>query len=75
VDLTVPGGMGGKDAVSRLLEIDPDARVVVSSGYSTDPVMAEYVAHGFKAVVTKPYKVGELDRALKEALADDDAVD
>ena len=69
VDLTVPGGMGGKDALVHLLSLDPDAKVIVSSGYSTDPVMAQYAAHGFAAVVTKPYKVGELDRALKEALA------
>jgi len=70
VDLTVPGGMGGKEAVAHLLEIDPDAKVIVSSGYSTDPVMAEFAEHGFVAVVTKPYKLGELDRALKDALAE-----
>lgn len=68
LDLTVPGGMGGREAVRRILAIDPRARVIVSSGYSNDPVTDDYRDHGFCCVVLKPYQVGEPGRALKEAL-------
>jgi nitrogen-specific signal transduction histidine kinase/ActR/RegA family two-component response regulator len=67
-DLTVPGGMGGQETVRRLLAIDPQARVIVSSGYADDPVMADYPAHGFKGVLAKPYRLLELGRALREAM-------
>ncbi len=70
MDLTVPGGMGGLEAVKKVLEIDPGARVLVSSGYSNDPVMAHPAAHGFKGVLAKPYQIEELDRALTEVLDD-----
>ena len=68
MDLTIPGGMGGKEAIKQLLEIDPDAKAIVSSGYSTDPVMADYKKYGFSAVVTKPYSVGELEKTLSSLL-------
>jgi len=64
MDLTIPGGMGGKEAVSRLLQIDPQARVIVSSGYSNDPIMADHERHGFCGVVAKPYQSEELHRAI-----------
>ncbi|WP_456405716.1 PAS domain S-box protein [Caldithrix abyssi] len=60
MDLTIPGGMGGKEAIKKLLEVDPDARVVVSSGYSNDPVMAQFEKYGFKACLRKPFKLEEL---------------
>ncbi len=66
MDLTVPGGMGGREAVKRLLALDPDAKVLVSSGYSNDPVMAEYGKYGFRGVVAKPYSAAELSRALRK---------
>lgn len=69
MDLTIPGGMGGREAVRRILEIDPDARVIVSSGYSNDPVMAEYRAHGFRGVIAKPYDLAELRRVVAEVIA------
>jgi len=68
MDLTVPGGMGGKEAISRLLEIDRNAKAIVSSGYSNDPVMANFRDYGFVGVVPKPYKIEELSHTLKEVL-------
>ena len=64
LDLTIPGGMGGQDAVREILAFDPDAKVIVSSGYSNDPVLADFQDHGFKGVVAKPYKVEELSMVL-----------
>ncbi|MGE3277524.1 MAG: ATP-binding protein [Vicinamibacterales bacterium] len=64
MDLTIPGGMGGKDAVRRVREIDPSVRAIVSSGYADDPVMADFRAYGFDGVVAKPYTVKDLGRAL-----------
>ncbi len=60
MDLTIPGGMGGKEAIQKLLEIDPQAKAIVSSGYSNDPVMAEFTRYGFKACLKKPFKIEEL---------------
>jgi PAS domain S-box-containing protein len=68
MDLTVPGGMGGREAVARLRAVDPEVRAIVSSGYSSDPVLANYRAHGFCGVVAKPYEVPEFARVLREAL-------
>ncbi|MFT7686446.1 MAG: PAS domain S-box-containing protein [Candidatus Azotimanducaceae bacterium] len=64
MDLTIPGGMGGKEALQKLLAIDPAAKVIVSSGYSTDPVMAIYSEHGFKGRLVKPFNMEELREAL-----------
>jgi PAS domain S-box-containing protein len=65
MDLTVPGGMGGKEAMKILLEIDPDAKGIVSSGYSNDPVVADYRKFGFCGVVAKPYRVQDLSETLQ----------
>jgi PAS domain S-box-containing protein len=70
MDLKITGGMGGAEAVGRLRQLDPDARVVVSSGYSEDPIMAQFQEHGFDGVLRKPYKIGELGRVLQALLAD-----
>jgi len=64
MDLTIPGGMGGKDAAQAILAIDPGARLIVSSGYSNDPVLAEYSKYGFIAAVSKPYTVDMLLKTL-----------
>ncbi len=64
MDLTIPGGMGGKEAIQRLIEIDPDVRAIVSSGYSHGPEMANHKQHGFRGMVGKPYKVEELAREI-----------
>lgn len=64
LDLTVPGGMGGKETMARLLEIDPGTRGIVSSGYADDPIMADFQKYGFSGVITKPYKISELAKIL-----------
>ncbi|MBM4397532.1 MAG: PAS domain S-box protein [Deltaproteobacteria bacterium] len=69
LDVTVPGGMGGVEAVRHLLDIDSEARVIVSSGYSADPVMSEFRAHGFRGVAIKPYDLKGLSHALRDVLA------
>ncbi|MBI5663706.1 MAG: PAS domain S-box protein [Nitrospirae bacterium] len=68
MDLTIRDGMGGKEAVGKLLEIDPEARVIVSSGYSTDPIMANYKKHGFCSVITKPYQIETLSELLHDVI-------
>ncbi len=68
MDLTVLEGMGGKEAIKRLIEIDPNIRAVVSSGYSDDRVMSEYRNHGFKGVISKPYSIGDLSGVLHEVM-------
>ena len=73
MDLTVPGGMGGKEAMQELLKLDPGVRGIVSSGYSSDPVMANYKAHGFKGMVAKPYRLTDLAKAIR-AVIDEAAV-
>jgi CheY-like chemotaxis protein len=70
MDLTVPGGMGGREALTQLRQIDPKVRAIVSSGYSSDPVLANYREHGFCGVAAKPYELGDLARVLREAMAD-----
>ncbi len=71
MDLTVPGGLGGKEAVRLLREADPNVQAILSSGSSNDPVMEDFRKYGFKAAVTKPYSVEELSRVLEEVLAPD----
>ena len=68
LDLTVPGGMGGKEAIKKLLEIDPKAKAIVSSGYFNDPIMSDYKQYGFKGVVAKPYHINELNETLHTML-------
>lgn len=68
MDLTIPGGMGGKEAVKNLLEIDSGVKAIVSSGYSNDPVMANFSDYGFKGVVVKPFRLDELSKTIHEVL-------
>ena len=60
--------MGGREAVRELRALDPAARAIVSSGYSSDPVMARYEEHGFVGVIAKPYRLSDLAGALKTAI-------
>ena len=69
MDLTVPGGMGGLEALARIKEIDSEVMAVVSSGYSTDPVLSAYRDYGFAAAVSKPYTLAELRRAMAKVLS------
>jgi two-component system, cell cycle sensor histidine kinase and response regulator CckA len=69
LDLTVPGGMGGREAMVQLQKIDSAVRAVVSSGYSEDPVMANFREYGFLAAAPKPYSVGGLGDAIRIALS------
>ncbi|NVN89301.1 MAG: PAS domain S-box protein [Desulfuromonadales bacterium] len=66
MDLTIPGGMGGKETIKLLRELDDNVKAIVSSGYSNDPIMADYRSFGFSGVITKPYKVAELKKILGE---------
>ena len=60
LDLTIPGGPGGRDAAKRILEIDPDAVLLCSTGYTDDQTMIDYAEYGFSGVIPKPYKLEEL---------------
>ncbi|MFA6056036.1 MAG: ATP-binding protein [Thermodesulfovibrionales bacterium] len=71
MDLTIPGGAGGKETIQRLLKRYPDSKAIVSSGYSDDPIMANYKDYGFKAVVEKPYSINELTRTIEDVIAGD----
>jgi PAS domain S-box-containing protein len=68
LDLTVRGGMGGKEAMQELIKMDPDVKGIVSSGYSDDPGMTDYKQYGFSGVVAKPYTLEELGEKLNQVL-------
>jgi len=65
MDLTIPAGMGGKEAAQHILSCDPNARLIVSSGYSNDLALSDYGNYGFCGAVVKPYKVSELAGTLE----------
>ena len=68
MDITIPGGIGGKEAIKKILVIDPEAKVIVSSGYSDNPVMSNYAHYGFKGTIAKPYTTGKLQEVLNQVL-------
>ncbi len=70
IDLTIPGGMGGQETIKKLIEIDPNVKAIVSSGYSTDSIMANFRQYGFSGVVTKPYKVEDLGKTLNKVITE-----
>ena len=65
MDLTVPGGMGGKEAIQELKKLDPNVKALVSSGYSNDPIMSNFRDYGFQGVVKKPYRIQDMSDALR----------
>ena len=71
IDLIIASGMGGKEAVQKLLEVDPHARAIVSSGYSEDLIMSNFREFGFKGVLAKPYNLSELGKVLSEVISGD----
>ncbi|MDQ6809133.1 MAG: ATP-binding protein, partial [Verrucomicrobiota bacterium] len=68
LDLTLPGGMGGKEALKRLIEIDPTVTAIVSSGYAMDATMSRYQDYGFRGVIAKPYEASELGKTVHEVI-------
>jgi len=68
MDLTIPGATGGKEAVKKLVEIDPEVKAIVCSGYLNDPIMANFSEHGFCACIAKPYRIEELGEALHSVI-------
>lgn len=69
LDLTIPGGMGGKETLKQIKALHPEAKVIVSSGYSNDPVMARFHQFGFSGVITKPYNLTDLSKVLRQVLS------
>ncbi len=69
MDLTIPGGMGGKETAQQILAIDPQACLIVSSGYSNDPIMSDFSTYGFNGAMTKPYNITELGQQLSSLLS------
>jgi signal transduction histidine kinase/ActR/RegA family two-component response regulator len=68
MDLTIPGSMGGKEAIKKLLEADSNIKAIVSSGYSNDPIMADYRGYGFSGVIAKPYRIEEISDILNKVM-------
>ena len=73
LDLTVPGGMGGRQALEQLLKLDPSVRAIVSSGYANDLVLSNYQAHGFLGMVSKPYDIADLTHTIERVLKGESA--
>ena len=69
MDLTIPGAMGGKEAMAKLLEIDPEAKGIVCSGYSNDSIMADFKGYGFQGSCVKPFQFTVLTQVVKEVLS------
>jgi PAS domain S-box-containing protein len=70
LDLTIPGGMGGKDCIKKLKKMDPDVKAIVSSGYSDDPVVTNPQKYGFRAYIAKPYKIQTLSTVLNKTITE-----
>lgn len=71
MDLTIPGGIGGREAIKMFLEFDKDLRAIASSGYSNDPVMVNYTEYGFRGAIAKPYRISELSKTLYYAITEE----
>jgi CheY-like chemotaxis protein len=69
LDLTIPGGMGGKEAIQHLRRLDPHVKAIVTSGYSDDPIMSDFQAYGFQGILVKPYKIIDLAKTLESLCA------
>jgi CheY-like chemotaxis protein len=69
LDLTIPGGIGGKEVIKILSRLAPNLKAIVSSGYSDDPVVANYREYGFVASLSKPYDMEALKKRLEQVFA------
>ena len=69
LDLTVPGGLGGQETLAHLLDLNPNIKAIVSSGYSENLVISEYERFGFKGVISKPFRIEELNAVIAKHLA------
>ena len=69
LDLIVPGGLGGQEAIARLAAIDPSVKAIVMSGYAQESTMTDYHAHGFQAAISKPFTLQELSTTLQFVVA------
>ncbi|MDA3864446.1 MAG: ATP-binding protein [Deltaproteobacteria bacterium] len=72
MDLTIQGGMGGQEAIKKILEFDPEAKAIISSGYTMNAVMADYQNYGFSGVIVKPYKIEKLVGLITKVLEKND---
>ncbi len=68
MDLTIPGGMGGQEAIAHLRKIDPNVRAIISSGYANDLIVSNFKKYGFSGVVTKPYNFDELIEVINQVV-------
>jgi DNA-binding NarL/FixJ family response regulator len=68
VDLTIGGGLGGLEAARAILDLDPRARLIVASGYSTDPVMAHFQDYGFAAALSKPFQLDDINAEIAKVI-------
>jgi PAS domain S-box-containing protein len=68
MDLTIPGGMGGKEALEKLRKLDPHIKAIVSSGYCNDPIMGDFRKYGFAGVLAKPYSAEEMSAILQATI-------
>jgi len=68
IDLTIPEGMGGREAIEKLRSYDPGVKAVVSSGYTNDPVMQDFTRYGFSGRLTKPYRINEMKTLLEDMI-------
>jgi signal transduction histidine kinase/CheY-like chemotaxis protein len=75
MDLTIPGGLGGKQAAKQIHSLFPNARLIVSSGYSNDPIMSNYQEYGFSSAIAKPYNVGEVEQVLSSFIKEGEHFD
>ncbi|MBE9535705.1 MAG: PAS domain-containing protein [Proteobacteria bacterium] len=68
MDLTIPGGMGGKETIEKLKRFDPNVKAIVCSGYSEDPVMSDYRNYGFCDMLAKPYRIEDMKKKLENLI-------
>ncbi len=69
LDLTIPGGLGGKETCKKLLDLSPEAKIIVSSGYTNDTVLANYGQYGFVDMITKPYTINNLKSVIQRVMS------